>query len=65
MRILGDAVVTVIKTVQVFMVAGLLLAILSTIPGLPSLADFTHALTGLHETAQIAVKTILDSIPAG
>ena len=65
MRVMGDAVVTVVKTVQVFMVAGVLLAILTTIPGLPSLVDFTHALAGLHDAAQIAVKTILDSIPAG
>lgn len=65
MRILDDAAVTIVKTVQAFMIAGVLLAILSTIPGLPSLVDFTHALTGLHDTAQIAVKTVLDAIPAG
>ncbi|MET4703335.1 hypothetical protein [Frigoribacterium sp. UYMn621] len=63
-RAAGDAVATVVKTVQVFLVAGVVLAILSTIPGLPPLTDFTQALAGLHDVAQTAVKTVLDAIPA-
>lgn len=63
-----DAVVTLVKTVQVFMLAGVVLTIagvvLSAIPGAPSLADFTHALAGLGAVAQTAVRFILESIPA-
>jgi flagellar biosynthesis component FlhA len=63
-RAASDAVVTIVKTVQVFLVTGVVLGILSTIPGAPSLADFTHALAGLGAVAQTAVRFILEAIPA-
>ena len=55
---------TVIKTVQVFLAAGVVLTILATIPGAPSLTDFTTALAGLCALAQTAVRTIIEAIPA-
>jgi flagellar biosynthesis component FlhA len=59
-----DVAVTVVKTVQVFLVAGVVLTILATIPGVPSLTDFTTALAGLGHVAQTAVRMILEAIPA-
>ena len=60
----ADIAMTVIKTVQVFLAAGVVLTILATIPGAPSLTDFTTALAGLCALAQTAVRTIIEAIPA-
>ena len=63
-RAVDGACATAMKTVATFVLIGILMVTASTIPGMPSMADYMHAAVGVSHAVQAAAAAVTTAAAA-